>query len=868
MDPLRPAGASDSTTTVFDGAVGAATFDRSTAAAAYRALALREALWEAPHLPLDTITSTVGSSSAASAPASSATRHMALYHPILRNMFASSRLYGEVVADAFPKAPRAPLAVAAQTSTAATSGVDDSTAAVAVAASASSSSLHAAALRESAALYGCALMRHNGLYVDAARAVRLLARLVGRSRQLFAAVEESLLAPLRASLHQQQQGGGSSEVDTTSFAASLVQMPSSDAEVLALINSHWGHFVGPASTGAVIPTAAGPSDLSNPSFLAACPLAAAWAYSKSLRAAGTALQRFLRPLSGDISAAVLRSEAARSIAGETARLEALEDEAKGAAYYANKKESSAASSNKKKNVSGNDVPLPLVDVHPEYHLNSATGRIFARNPNVQTLRAAPMVVTAGSADADRCVSDLILNWRSTFGDGGAPAAVTAPQAEGEADAAAVVCPPHRPLAVLSVCLRSLFVAPPGTVMLSFDYNQIELRVLAHLSGDPQLLAAFANTNSSSSAAEPAPTAESVRDNGDEEEGRKTEPHPISDSAASEDDAEIKAAPSSADPSAKASQSTAAAAQSGDVLRFVAQLMFGLATPLAVTAAQRAQAKVVVYGLLYGMGDKALQQRLDSVVGSSSIAGSGSPHTTSFSEDNGGREVEKAGTASASSAAPPPPRRAAELRSLFCAAFPVATEYLRTVGSDAIATRSMATMGGRHRQVSASLLDAMGGAAYLSSSASSSSMFVDQSQFAVRNQAVSMRIQGSAADVLKGALAALTTASSFASGDSSASSSSSNSGPNSNAFAVLMTLHDEIVVVCPDTRRNGGGGAHVIASSQNSQCAGRLRCPLLSRTARHIADAMESQATTFGMRVPLKVSVKVGRSFGQLKPVEL
>jgi len=40
-------------------------------------------------------------------------------------------------------------------------------------------------------------------------------------------------------------------------------------------------------------------------------------------------------------------------------------------------------------------------------------------------------------------------------------------------------------------IRRAFVADPGSVLLSADYSQIELRVLAHLSGDPILLDAFA-----------------------------------------------------------------------------------------------------------------------------------------------------------------------------------------------------------------------------------------------------------------------------------------------------------------------------------------------------------------------------------------
>jgi len=41
-------------------------------------------------------------------------------------------------------------------------------------------------------------------------------------------------------------------------------------------------------------------------------------------------------------------------------------------------------------------------------------------------------------------------------------------------------------------IRKAFVAPPGDTILAADYSQIELRIMAHLSGDERLLAAFAN----------------------------------------------------------------------------------------------------------------------------------------------------------------------------------------------------------------------------------------------------------------------------------------------------------------------------------------------------------------------------------------
>ncbi len=40
-------------------------------------------------------------------------------------------------------------------------------------------------------------------------------------------------------------------------------------------------------------------------------------------------------------------------------------------------------------------------------------------------------------------------------------------------------------------IRQAFIAPPGCVLLAADYSQIELRIMAHLSRDPGLTAAFA-----------------------------------------------------------------------------------------------------------------------------------------------------------------------------------------------------------------------------------------------------------------------------------------------------------------------------------------------------------------------------------------
>ena len=89
-------------------------------------------------------------------------------------------------------------------------------------------------------------------------------------------------------------------------------------------------------------------------------------------------------------------------------------------------------------------------------------------------------------------------------------------------------------------IRAAFVAPPGMVLLSADYSQIELRVLAHLTADPVLLEAFRSGE--------------------------------------------------------------------DIHRRTAAEVFGVAAD-AVTAEMRRQAKVINFGIIYGMGPQRLSREL-------------------------------------------------------------------------------------------------------------------------------------------------------------------------------------------------------------------------------------------------------------------
>ncbi|MRD74012.1 DNA polymerase I [Rhodocyclus tenuis] len=90
-------------------------------------------------------------------------------------------------------------------------------------------------------------------------------------------------------------------------------------------------------------------------------------------------------------------------------------------------------------------------------------------------------------------------------------------------------------------IRAAFVAPPGSVIVSADYSQIELRIMAHLSGDERLLDAFAHGE--------------------------------------------------------------------DVHRATAAEIFGV-TPLEVGSDERRVAKVINFGLIYGMSAFGLARQLD------------------------------------------------------------------------------------------------------------------------------------------------------------------------------------------------------------------------------------------------------------------
>jgi hypothetical protein len=90
--------------------------------------------------------------------------------------------------------------------------------------------------------------------------------------------------------------------------------------------------------------------------------------------------------------------------------------------------------------------------------NSGTGRLAMEEPSLQTI-PKPITFTR------------TLTPSSQPGSGAAGGGRQSPQVVEE-----------------SCNLRAAFVAPPGWVLVSVDYCQLELRLMAHFSGDPALLA--------------------------------------------------------------------------------------------------------------------------------------------------------------------------------------------------------------------------------------------------------------------------------------------------------------------------------------------------------------------------------------------
>lgn len=108
--------------------------------------------------------------------------------------------------------------------------------------------------------------------------------------------------------------------------------------------------------------------------------------------------------------------------------------------------------------------------------NTSTGRLAMEEPSLQTI---PRPVEYEGADAPQSAHSSAPASALT------PASAAAAAAGGVSGGAA-----GSSGAMQEINIRAAFVAPPGWVLLGADYKQLELRLMAHLSGDQKLLDAL------------------------------------------------------------------------------------------------------------------------------------------------------------------------------------------------------------------------------------------------------------------------------------------------------------------------------------------------------------------------------------------
>ena len=104
-----------------------------------------------------------------------------------------------------------------------------------------------------------------------------------------------------------------------------------------------------------------------------------------------------------------------------------------------------------------------------HQTNTETGRLAMEEPNLQTV---PKPRTFRMAEAYDGRPEMSPEGRAKKAQSREPSPGTEVGSEE------------------TLCVRNAFVAPPGAVLLSADYRQLELRVMAHLSGDEGLVRAF------------------------------------------------------------------------------------------------------------------------------------------------------------------------------------------------------------------------------------------------------------------------------------------------------------------------------------------------------------------------------------------
>ena len=115
-----------------------------------------------------------------------------------------------------------------------------------------------------------------------------------------------------------------------------------------------------------------------------------------------------------------------------------------------------------------------VRIHPQVHIHTATGRVSMSDPNLQMV---PKEFDLGSK-----LNLDSLSLTRNGGGGGSKLLSDSQFLAVEVNEAS-----HNSSSLpSSVCMRNVFVPFPGGVFLAADYSQLELRILAHISGDVKL----------------------------------------------------------------------------------------------------------------------------------------------------------------------------------------------------------------------------------------------------------------------------------------------------------------------------------------------------------------------------------------------
>ncbi|AYU79173.1 DNA polymerase theta (polymerase domain only), putative [Leishmania donovani] len=289
-------------------------------------------------------------------------------------------------------------------------------------------------------------------------------------------------------------------------------------------------------------------------------------------------------------------------------------------------------------------------MHPNWVLhNKSTGRIFSALPNVQNLPKQPPRTTFPIHALSATPS------RNSGGDESLrPYGYVDPPTEEDVDrwlslaeaaavdqASSVQFPlfPENP----QWTLRHLYCAPPGCLLASFDFNQLELRLLAHLSGDAALQEHLsANV---------------------------------------------------------------------DVLALVTASVLRLPSIDHVRPQQRQAVKVIVYGLLYGMGPESMDVRIKKI---------NEEFATSEQQQHRGEAASSA----------PAPMAARDLLRRFHRVYPRIENYLRETRQEALRSFAVETLSGRK------------------------SLIAEKDANRRRQRAIAQAVQGGAADVLHSAMRAV------------------------------------------------------------------------------------------------------------------